>query len=844
MKQSIKLSKLTIAITACLVTTSAFSNEVNYSEGYSEEIITVGSRATPRTPTTSPVTIDVVSSDELSKYGSSDLLDVLATNIPSLNVHSQPMSDTATMIRPLNFRGLPSDSTLVLVNGKRRHRGSVITFLGGGINDGAQGYDLSVIPSIALKQVEVLRDGAAAQYGSDAIAGVMNFALKDANEGGSLEVAHGEYHKGDGSTTTVAGNVGLPITDKGFANLSFKYKNSDPTSRSTQRQDAQELIDSGNEFVSSVAQEWGLPEIKDDVTFFANMGFDFNKNHSGYMFGNYSEREVIGGFYFRNPHSHNGIYSNDGGQTLLVGDLTPDMSGNCATDIMNGENIFDNPRYQSEVVNNPNCFSFLEMKPGGFTPKFGGEVNDFAWTVGAKGVFDSGVLQRVFYDVSASVGRNASTFKISNTVNASMGDATPTGFTSGEYIQTEKAFNFELFKEVEVGLFEPMSVNAGLEWRGEEFEIVAGDLASYEVGHLAEQGFSVGSNGFQGFSPKDAGTFSRDNYALYLDNEVYLNEDLLVGVALRHEDYSSFGSTTNYKLSAFYMLDTDLKIRASMSTGFRAPTVGQANVRHVQTANSEHGLIESALLPPTHEVSELFGGKELTPERSNSYAFGAIYEKDAFNVTVDYFNIRVKDRISQSALHELQEGDFLQLETIGVENPRSIGMVSFFSNDFDTTTHGIDVVSSYRTSLMSGNTEFNLAYNWTNTQVDSSTEVTGEYKARLLEDSLPEHRANINVSQSWDNFSTLVRVNFYGSHLASHAYLDASAKEVSSNITVDIQADYQFNDALTFTVGAQNLFNVYPEKVDASFDLGAKYYETAPFGFNGGFYYAKATYNF
>ncbi|WP_348676498.1 TonB-dependent receptor plug domain-containing protein [Alteromonas australica] len=261
------------------------------------------------------------------------------------------------------------------------------------ISDGAQGADISVIPSVALKQVEVLRDGAAAQYGSDAIAGVINFALKDDAEGGLVEFNKGQYYEGDGATTMVAGNVGLPLTDQGFVNLSLEYRTADPTSRSVQRDDAAALINNGNTFVEDPAQVWGSPEIKGDLKFFANAGLELDQNSEAYLFGNYARREVEGGFYFRNPHNRGGV--NDGGtndsgeQLLLVADLTPDLSGNCPTDIAVGSNVLENPVYINQVANNPDCFAFNELFPGGFTPKFGGIVTDASLVVGTRGELDN-----------------------------------------------------------------------------------------------------------------------------------------------------------------------------------------------------------------------------------------------------------------------------------------------------------------------------------------------------------------------------------------------------------------------------------------------------------------------
>ena len=329
-------------ITAAVITAGAtLTTTVSAGEAaLLEEVVIVGSRGAPRTVTDSSVPVDVLSADELNKAGSNDVLEQLKSAIPSLNVHLQPISDAASIVRPANLRGLPSDSTLIMVNGKRRHRASVIAFQGMGLNDGAQGPDISVIPSIALKQVEVLRDGASAQYGSDAIASVINFVLNDASEGTEFFVKRGQYQAGDGDTTTVAGNIGLPLTDAGFMNISFQMREADPTSRSVQRGDAAKLKVAGNDEVKNPAQIWGSPEIDDDVTFFFNSGLDLGNGSEAYMFGNYSERDVEGGFYYRNPNDKNGVFTyetEDEKQYRLVADL-----GGCAEDV--DANIIPNIR--------------------------------------------------------------------------------------------------------------------------------------------------------------------------------------------------------------------------------------------------------------------------------------------------------------------------------------------------------------------------------------------------------------------------------------------------------------------------------------------------------------------
>jgi len=514
-----------------------------------EQIAVVGSRAAPRSVADSAVPIDIISDEEFKQQGATDMVSMMQTVVPSFNVNDQPINDASTLVRPANLRGMASDHTLVLVNGKRRHRSAVITFLGGGLSDGAQGPDISVIPAAALKQVEVLRDGAAAQYGSDAIAGVINFVLNDASEGGSFEARYGSFYEGDGDMIQMSGNVGLPLSDKGFINLSAEYRTADDTSRSVQRADAAALIAAGNTFVADPAQIWGSPEIKHDIKLFANAGIELSATSEAYMFGNYAEREVEGGFYFRNPHNRGGVNdggtNDDGEQLLLVGDLTGDMSGNCPTDIVVGDNVLENPRYINEVQNNPDCWAFNEMLPGGFTPRFGGTVTDMSLVFGTKGELDHDIT----YDVSLNLGQNEVDFAISNTINPSLGPETPTEFSPGRYTQSEQTLDIDFTKPFDVGLYEPLFVATGFQYRNESYESFAGDTASYEIGPLATQGFGIGSNGFPGLAANSQGRVSRNNIALYIDAEAYITENFMLAGALRYEDFSDFGDTTKGKIA-------------------------------------------------------------------------------------------------------------------------------------------------------------------------------------------------------------------------------------------------------------------------------------------------------
>lgn len=840
---------ISFALAGTVVSSQAFAaDEETAVKENVEKIAVVGSRAAPRSIGDSPVPVDIISSDDLKKNGSTDMIDMLVTSVPSFNSRAQPISDAATLVRPVNLRGLPSDSTLILVNGKRRHRASVIAFQGGGINDGAQGPDISVIPGVALKQVEVLRDGAAAQYGSDAIAGVMNFVLKDASEGGSITVSQGEYYEGDGAATTIDGNIGLPLTDDGFINISAQYKTADATSRSVQRPDAAAIAAGGNTSIQDPAQTWGNPEIEDDFTVFVNSGFDINDNTHLYAFGNVSSREATGGFYYRNPHNRGNVYSVDGGETLLVGDVGLAENGVASCSWVgnvsaNVPNVLATADYQSMVAD-PNCFSMNQIRPGGYTPQFTGKIEDMSFFAGIKGT--SGEWN---YDVSAGTGSNKSSFGLKNSLNPSMGLDTPTDFDTGSYEQVETTFNADMNRFVTIGGLEDISFATGFEWREESFEIGQGEEASWIAGPYASQEFNIGSHGFKGFGPESAGKNKRNNIGVYTDVEAYLTNDFLVGVALRYEDFSTFGDTLNYKLTAQYMATDALSFRASHSTGFRAPTVGQENVVNTQTSIVNGDLIQTFIAPPTNPLAAFYGGETLKPEESVSYAAGFVYEYENLFLTVDYYNIEVTGRIAQSSQISVEESDYDALRAAGVEFPELISAVTYYTNDFDTTTQGIDVVGSYSMDLFSGDAKFSLAYGWTDTKVDKFDEATTDLgKVRRLEDGIPAHRATLTWGQSWDDLSTSVRANYFGEYYATHAddTSDWGSETADAAVTIDVEVSYAVMDNLTVSVGANNIFDQEAQKLkDGTLGaLGAVYYESGPFDYNGGYYYGRVNYRF
>ncbi|QDG37826.1 TonB-dependent receptor [Alteromonas mediterranea] len=832
-----------------MVTAPVYAQEAEESakaEDY-EQIAVVGSRAAPRSVADSAVPIDIISDEEFKQQGATDMVSMMQTVVPSFNVNDQPINDASTLVRPANLRGMASDHTLVLVNGKRRHRSAVITFLGGGLSDGAQGPDISVIPAAALKQVEVLRDGAAAQYGSDAIAGVINFVLNDASEGGSFEARYGSYYEGDGDMIQLSGNVGLPLSENGFINLSAEYRTADDTSRSIQRDDAAALIAAGNTFVADPAQIWGSPEIKHDIKLFANAGVELSDTSEAYIFGNFAEREVEGGFYYRNPHNRGGV--NDGGtnedgeQLLLVGDLTGDMSGNCPTDIVVGDNVLENPTYINQVANNPDCFAFNEILPGGFTPRFGGTVTDMSLVFGTKGELENDIT----YDVSLNLGQNEVDFAISNTINPSLGPETPFEFSPGRYTQSEQTLDIDFTKPFDVGLYEPLFVATGFQYRNESYESFAGDTASYEIGPLATQGFGIGSNGFPGLAANSQGRVSRNNIALYVDAEAYITENFMLAGALRYEDFSDFGNTTKGKIAFRWQALENIAFRGAFSTGFKAPTLGQSNVRNVTTAFGTDGqLIDRATLPPTDPVSQLKGGEQLTPEESESITFGVVadFENGLF-ITADYYNIELTDRISTASGIALTEEDIATLLAQGINDASSFSEISFFTNDFDTTTEGVDVVANYAMEMMGGETKFSLAYNWTSTEVDRASENISDFRIRMLEDNLPAVRYSATANHTNGDWRFLARLNYYGSIFEDHLDSALPIDKVGSEFTVDLEVAYNFTEELTVTVGAKNAFDEYPdENTQYAGIAGSLYPTTSPIGINGGFYYLRGVYTF
>lgn len=864
-----------------------------------EEIITIGTRRADRSAADSPVPVDIISGTALSQNSSSDVQDLLRTAVPSFDVNTQPISDAATIVRPANVRGLSPDNVLVLVNGKRRHRGSIISFLGGGISDGAQGVDISAIPSLALKQVEVLRDGASSQYGSDAIAGVINFVLRDESEGAEVQVNYGSTYDSDGDNYRIAGNIGLPLGDSGFLNLTAELNDAEGTVRSVVRSDVQAMIDAGyapasdfltiNSYTDEVPHYWGQPDVSDDIKFFVNGGIALSDSAELYFFGNYGERTVEGGFFYRTPLAatsggqRGGVYRGplvdatgaldpNGGVSVLVGDLDGlGVGGACPAGIPLGgtDGLIPDPTILAAVTANANCFSFLETIPTGFVPRFGGDNEDMAIAAGIRGKFDMG--SGLSYDFSVSQGSNRTDFFIKNTINASLGPNTPRDFVPGGQEQTETIVNADFVYAIDMGFASDLNVAFGSEYRKEEFDLFAGDAASFALGVLADQGFSSSSNGFGGFPNTTSG--DQDSVALYVDLEADLTDKFTLQAAVRYEDFSEFGDTTDVKIAGMYHVSDTFRIRGAFSTGFHAPTAGQANITNVTTQNVNGILIDQGTLPLSSAAGQLGadfiasqgdGRPELGPEDARNLALGFSFDLGESTWTVDFYDIELEDRVALGAnvdfLAALNFADggvnnyptvvaaLIGLDADGVINRQDfIGLddlseFRFFSNSFDTTTTGVDVVGNFGFALGSGESTITIAANYNKTEVDSVGTVNpiGAGRVAALEDLLPNVKGSIGWTHVQDNFRTLLRANYYGGW-------DDTGNGVNglgASVLVDAEVAYQFTDSIEVIGGLANMFDEFPDKNPGATDLGQLYSEASPFGFNGGQWYLRARMTF
>ena len=895
------LSLIAFAAAACMLGNSVWAQEGEEADDASEseeadpdaleEITVVGSRVRGRSETDSPVPVDVIDGEDFRRQGTSDLDSLVATLVPSYNVSAEPISDAATIMRPANLRGLSPDATLVLVNGKRRHRGAVIALLGSGVSAGSQAPDLASIPGIAIERLEVLRDGASAQYGSDAIAGIMNFVLKGKNAERMFEFKTGSTFEADGGEYTLAANFPAPMGDNGWLNISMEYREAGPTDRAVQRSDAQDLIDAGNEFVRTPhAMVWGTPEVRDDFKLFANAGVELSDESEWYGWGSRSVRSVEGGFFFRNPNTRNGVFNGpsdlhfDPGSGVVVPSGTPGARswdetvkvanlnaalGGCGPGTVWNPNTGaafaeqnDSANYASIIRDLPDhCFMWQERQPGGFTPQFGGDVLDQSIGTGFRGTLENGW----FWDASIVHGTSEAAYFINNTVNPQIwsliyvqgGDpvTTPVDYKPGSYAEADTVLNAEVSKPLDVASFYgDLNVAAGIEYRRETFTIMQGGVNSWFIDNrergLAAQGFGIGSNGFAGFPASDAGENSIAAGAMYLDVEGDFTEAVKLGGALRYENYDLYGTTVDGKVTGRMEISDDMAIRGAFSTGFRVPTGGQANLRNVTTEFTDGKLADIATLPPTNPVAIQKGAQELIPETSTNLTLGLAWSLDQADITFDFYSIQIKDRIAFTSRFALTAQDIEDLLEAGVEDATSFSSVRYFSNQQDLDTVGMDLVVSYPFSLMGGNSNLTVAANWNSAELTRyNPNFTSEHLKMSIEQGRPSDRLSATLFHAIEDWSGFARVRRYGEHYDA-TLNSAGVSFVTEPTTIlDFEVGYDVSESMTLHFGMENMFDIYPSEnpngpVDSRGAGGASgliYPEQAPFGFNGGFWYFRFT---
>ena len=802
------------------VTVGAGASQVDFSLATSAlagaDVFVTGTRAAARTAMKSPTPIDGFDDLTLRRQGNGDLTETLKNLVPSFN--ATPLTgDGAAFVRPTSMRGLPPDNILVMTNSKRRHRSALISHFGAAMNVGAQAVDVGMIPSIAIKRLEVLRDGAAAQYGSDAIAGVMNFMLKDNSSGYQVHVTGGQWMeapngRGGETDVTIAANVGLPLTDNGFVNLSFEYADRPELSRGNQHASAADgykgwdANDAGQDVDEwQTAMNWGRP-IGSGFKSVWNAGLKISDNVSAYSFGNYADTFGEYSFFLRAP-------GKSGALTAVPLNPADPSEGN---------------------------FSWGDTYPLGFTPRLEGHGNDFSSVVGIKGddLFGLG------YDFSASYGKNHIRYYLKNTLNLSWGPYSPHNFDIGDLEQAETNLNADFT----YAMGDAINLAFGAEWREESYTMFAGQKESWMPGPWANVALlndpeipgdstvytapGLAANGMPGTSPAAAGVFDRQNTAFYADVEYAMGDALLLQFAARSEDFSDFGATSNIKFAGRYSLGDLATLRGGYSTGFRAPTPGQSNYTGIVTSfDGPTGMqVQEGTVRPTDALAIALGGAPLVPEEATNTSFGFTTSPiDNLSLTFDLYTINIVNKIIKS-------------RSLAVENNPEFKKLAFYTNALDTETSGYDLVLTYRM----GNTNLGLAMNHNETEVVEQRQINGEdpISAGLIdniENNLPKDRITATVTQDFgDALSLMVRLNNY-----SETIDERSAQDVIKAITfIDVELSYAVSNNLNVVFGANNVTNAYPNEIDTRASQGMPYPRRSPLGYHGGMTYLRLMYDF
>jgi iron complex outermembrane receptor protein len=829
------------ASTLALIAACAAPSLVMAQEANVDEIIVTGTRTTGLRAVDSPAPVQVLGADVLKRTGQPDLIQALAQNVPSFTAQAFG-SDAAAFNLSIKLRGVSPNHTLVLINGKRRH-GTANVAVSGGPYGGGASPDLSLIPVASIDHVEVLLDGAAAQYGTDAIAGVVNIIQKKNGSGGSINVNGGKYFDGGGTTADFMANVGVTPFEKAYLNLTFETKFHDFSFRGDVDPRVINTGFAGNISANLLPRFPGLVNAKDypyvnriagdaqsrSRTFTYNAGYEITPDINFYTFGSYG-------------YKWGQAYENYRVPTAITGVAPTDIPF-----------------------------------PLGFSPKESITENDYALSAG----FD-GSTAGWNWDISTTYGKDLAKVDVLASVNGSLyrdsstltrNGTSPNTFHDGDFISSQWTSTLDLSKEFEVGLAGPLTVAGGAEYRKDMYQIRAGDPTSY---------YGTGAQSFFGYAPVSASHNTRNNKAVYLDLAAEVLEGLTLDGAVRYEDYSDFGDTTVYKLTARYDVSDAFAVRGTVSTGFRAPTLGEGFYAGINVGPTS----VSGVFAPNSAGAKFLGASGLGPEESKNYSLGFVaHPLPGLTMTLDGYKIEMTDRIVQtgnffgynSNRAVIQSPSVLQALTgsgvtidpqIFTAASGSVGVVMFV-NGLDTTTKGADFVATYPTDLGDyGRIDWALTANYNVTKIDRVAPPPTNVDPRVLlldaqaqaslTKTTPKYRGSLSANWSMGQFAVHLKETLIGPSynlvqdpLSANLLMNKLAK---AGIT-DLEVSYEPIESVRISVGANNLFNEYPNKSNGTYRYGqyatnasgyasSKYPSFSPFGINGGYYYGKVTYSF
>ncbi|HEY0159728.1 MAG TPA: TonB-dependent receptor [Thermoanaerobaculia bacterium] len=772
------------------------------------EQITVGSRAIGAEQEKA-VPVDVIRQEEIQASPSTETSQIIQKIAPSFNFPRPTISDGTDSVRPATLRGLGPDQLLVMVNAKRRHASALVN-ANNTVGRGSSGVDLNAIPAAAIENIEILRDGAAAQYGSDAIAGVINLVLKSQAQPLRFDVKAGQTSHGDGEMIDTSVNGGWPI-GRGVLFFTGEYRVRYETNRAGV--DPRDQIvpgDAGNNPVKQPNTHWGDSYARDLMSFVNfNLPVSADGQQVFYAFGGHSLRHG----------SHGGNY-----------------------------------RRAIQVQNWPQIY------PLGFLPLIQPRVVDTSLTTGVRGK-----LAGWFYDFSGGYGRNKFDFYVTNSLNTSLGPTVPpnqTKFYSGSLGDDQVTVNLDLSRAYDVAMMTgPLNVAVGAEFRRDGFEQMAGEPNSYINGGVKDRNGNAapaGAQVFPGFQPSNEVDITRNSKSVYFDLEGDVLQKLRVGLAARHENFSDFGNTTNGKLTARYTILPQLIARGAVSTGFRAPSLSQGNFSAISTnflLNQQTGVLEpfeTGTYRVDSPIARILGAEDLKPEKSKNLSAGLVWQPlSNLEVTFDYFHIEIEDRIVFS-------GNFTAPDVQALIKPLGATAARFFTNAIDTETNGYDVVTNYQLPLMGGQIDLSAAYSHNETEVVGEVQTPDKLSqyGEVLFDRIERRRVecgqpkdNVRLMQAYRNsgWNVTARESRYGEY-CSFTILPADDQIYEPEWIADLELAYTWG-RYTFAAGAENVFDNFPDRNMVKNANGAftaqsnngifTYPINTPFGMNGRFIYTR-----